>query len=68
MRIYFDMCCLQRPLDDKSQFRVLVEAQAILGVLALFEAGQVDLISSDALIFEIDANQSRFAARTDVGA
>jgi predicted nucleic acid-binding protein len=50
------MCCLQRPLDDKSQLRVLVEAQAILGVLALCEAGQVDLISSDALIFEIDAN------------
>ena len=56
MRIYVDMCSLQRPLDDKSQLRVLVEAQAILGVLALCESGKVDLIASEALIFENDAN------------
>ncbi len=28
MKIYFDMCSLQRPFDDKSQLRVLVEAEA----------------------------------------
>ena len=56
MRIYFDMCSLQRPLDDKTQLRVLVEAQAVLGVLALCESGVVDLIASDALVFETDAN------------
>ena len=56
MRIYVDMCSLQRPLDDKSQLRVLVEAQAILGVLALCESGKVDLIASEALVFENDAN------------
>jgi len=56
MKIYFDMCCLQRPLDDKSQLRVLVEAQAVLGVLTLCERGTVDLIASDALVFEADAN------------
>lgn len=50
------MCSLQRPLDDKGQLRVLVEAQAILGVLALCESGKVDLIASDALVFESDAN------------
>ena len=33
MKVYFDMCSLQRPLDDKSQLRVLVEAQAVLGLL-----------------------------------
>ncbi len=56
MRIYFDMCSLQRPLDDKTQLRVLVEAQAVLGVLALCEAGQAVLIASEALVFENDAN------------
>lgn len=56
MRIYVDMCSLQRPLDDKSQLRVLVEAQAILGVLALCESGKVDLITSEALVFENGAN------------
>jgi hypothetical protein len=56
MKIYLDMCSLQRPFDDKSQLRVLVEAEAILGVLALCETGKADLIGSDALVFETDAN------------
>ena len=56
MLLYLDMCSLQRPLDDKSQLRVLVEAQAILGVLALCESGKVELIASEALVFENDAN------------
>lgn len=56
MRIYFDMCSLQRPLDDQTQLRVVVEAQAVLGVLALCESGHAELIASDALVFESDAN------------
>jgi hypothetical protein len=56
MKSYFDMCSLQRPLDDQTQFRGLVEAQAVLGALALCESGQADLIASDALVFETDAN------------
>ncbi len=66
MRIYFDMCSLQRPLDDKTQLRVLVEAQAVLGVLALCESGNADLIASDALVFETDANPD--AVRRDFAA
>jgi hypothetical protein len=42
MRIYFDMCSLQRPLDTKTQIRVAVEAEAILNVIALWEAGQFE--------------------------
>ena len=56
MRIYFDMCSLQRPLDDQTQLRVLVETQAVLGVLGLCESGAVELIASDALVFEMEAN------------
>src|SRR5260370_458995 len=66
MKIYLDMCSLQRPFDDKSQLRVLVEAQAVLGVLALCESGKVDLIASDALVFETDANPD--AVRRDFAA
>src|SRR5438093_49621 len=47
MRIYFDMCSLQRPLDDKTQLRVLLEAQAVLGVLALCESGKADIVASE---------------------
>lgn len=63
MRIYFDMCSLQRPLDDKTQLRVLLEAQAVLGVLALCESGKADMMSSAALVFESDANPN--AVRKD---
>jgi hypothetical protein len=54
MRIYLDACSLQRPLDDRSQPRVNVEAEAVLTILGLIESGQVELLSSEALEFEIN--------------
>ena len=45
---------MQRPLDTKSDLRILLEAEAILGLLALSQSGVFELISSDALIFEIE--------------
>lgn len=54
MKIYLDCCCLQRPFDDKSQPRVAVEAEAILVVLALCESNHLKLISSDAILLEIN--------------
>jgi predicted nucleic acid-binding protein len=56
MRIYLDMCSIQRPLDTKTQPRIAVEAEAILGVLMLCEAGRVELMTSDALGFELERN------------
>jgi predicted nucleic acid-binding protein len=53
MKIYLDCCSLQRPFDDKTQPRIAVEAEAVLVVLALCESGRLNLISSDALLFEI---------------
>jgi hypothetical protein len=43
MHIYLDVCSLQRPLDDRSQPRVNVEAEAVLTILRLVENGQVKL-------------------------
>ncbi len=54
MKIYLDCCCLQRPFDDKSQPRIAVEAEAVLIILALCESDQLKLISSEALLFEIN--------------
>lgn len=56
MRIYFDNCCLQRPLDDKSQLRIQLESEAILAVLGLCESGTVGIVSSE--ILEIEQNQN----------
>lgn len=51
--VYLDACSLQRPLDDKLQPRIFLEAEAILTVLSLVEAGDLELLSSDVLKFEI---------------
>ena len=56
MKIYLDTCSLQRPLDSKTQIRIALEAEAVLGLLSLCEAGTVDLVSSDALLFETRRN------------
>jgi predicted nucleic acid-binding protein len=53
MKVYLDNCSLQRPLDDKSQVRIALEAEAILAVIALSQQGGVELVHSDALLFEI---------------
>lgn len=53
MRIYFDNCCLQRPLDDKSQLRIRLESEAILAILDLCEKGTVAIISSEVLEIEL---------------
>ncbi len=56
MKIYLDTCSLQRPLDNKTELRILLESEAVLGLLALCESGTVELLSSEALIFEVERN------------
>lgn len=56
MKIYLDNCCLQRPLDDRSQGRIQLEAEAILAILTLCEEEQVSLVSSDVLEYELGQN------------
>lgn len=53
MRIYLDSCCLQRPLDNQAQLRVKVETEAVLAILASVQAGDVVLINSEVLEYEI---------------
>jgi len=52
MKVYLDTCSLQRPLDSKTQIRIILEADAVLGILALCETDEIELISSDVLLFE----------------
>lgn len=56
MRIYLDMCCLQRPMDDQTHLHIHMEAEAILCVLAWCEAGNAELLGSVALNYEADHN------------
>ena len=53
MRIYLDTCCLQRPLDDQTQPRIKIEAEAVLAILASVQAGDCSLLNSEALEYEL---------------
>lgn len=53
MRIYLDSCCLQRPLDDQTQPRIKVETEAVLAILAAVQTGDIILLTSEALNYEM---------------
>lgn len=52
MRIYLDLCAIQRPADDRRQERIDIEAQAVLEILTMVETGALELICSTALLVE----------------
>lgn len=52
MKIYLDLCAIQRPLDTANQIRIVLESEAVLGIIAFCDAGQVELLSSEALFYE----------------
>jgi predicted nucleic acid-binding protein len=54
VKIYLDNCSLQRPFDDVTQPRIALEAQAILSLVAMSKANELELVSSEVLRFEID--------------
>ena len=53
MRIYLDVCCLNRPFDDQRQERVRLEAEAVLTILRRVESGVWELTGSEMVDFEI---------------
>ncbi len=52
MKIYLDLCAIQRPLDTPNQVRIALEAEAVLGIIKFCESEQVELLSSEALLYE----------------
>ena len=56
MKVYLDTCSLHRPLDSKTQIRIMLESEAVLGIIGLCEAGQLELVSSEVLVFEVNRN------------
>jgi predicted nucleic acid-binding protein len=58
MKIYIDNCALQRPLDSKNQLRILLEADAVLGIIELCRTQEGELVASDLLRFEIGKCQN----------
>lgn len=53
MKVYFDVCCLNRPFDDQSHDRIKLEADAILSMLNRCQIGEWTLIGSEVIDIEI---------------
>jgi predicted nucleic acid-binding protein len=53
MKIYLDVCCLNRPFDDQTQDRIHLEAEAILSIFNHSRTSGWSVIGSDAIDFEI---------------
>jgi len=52
VKIYLDLFAIQRPLDTPNQVRIVLESEAVLGIITLCDVGQAELLSSEALLFE----------------
>ena len=50
MRIYLDVCCLNRPFDDQTQEKIHLETEAVLIILS---SQRWELVGSDIIDFEI---------------
>ena len=59
MRVYLDVCCLNRPFDDQRQARIRLESEAVELVLDKVAAGALELCNSDALEYENWLNPDR---------
>jgi predicted nucleic acid-binding protein len=53
MRIYFDVCCYNRPFDDLSQDRVRLEAEAVKAIMLRIGRRQWVGVSSPVVELEI---------------
>jgi predicted nucleic acid-binding protein len=53
IRLYLDVCCLNRPFDDQTQDRIHLEAEAVLLIVKHIEAKEWGWTSSEVVNFEI---------------
>ncbi|MCS6815229.1 MAG: PIN domain-containing protein [Cyanobacteria bacterium] len=56
MKLYLDTSALNRIFDDRSQVRIALEALAMQSILLLIQDQKVQLITSDALSYEVSRN------------
>ena len=53
MKIYLDVCCLNRPFDDLTQDRVRLESEAVLTILNHGQTENWHLLNSEVIEIEI---------------
>ncbi|KJS18765.1 MAG: hypothetical protein VR72_21365 [Clostridiaceae bacterium BRH_c20a] len=60
MKIYMDVCCLNRPFDDQTQDKIRIESDAMLAILSKCVSGEWQLLSSEVLDIEIENTQDQW--------
>lgn len=64
MKIYLDNCCYNRPYDDQRQLRISLETQAKLNIQDSIRNGEIELVSSFVLLYEISRSPNTTSARS----
>ncbi|MBD2435126.1 MULTISPECIES: PIN domain-containing protein [Fischerella] len=59
-KIYLDVCCLNRTLDNLEQFRMRMEAEAVTEIIQNCEDGKWLLMNSDIIEFEVSLHSDSF--------
>ncbi|RUR84441.1 hypothetical protein PCC6912_13360 [Chlorogloeopsis fritschii PCC 6912] len=59
-KIYLDVCCLNRTLDNLEQFRIRMEAEAVTQIIQYCEDGKWILMNSDMIEFEVSQHSDSF--------
>ena len=59
MRIYLDVCCLNRPFNDQTQDRIHLESEAVLIILRHVRTGDWEWITSEVVTYEINKTPDR---------
>lgn len=54
MRVYLDVCCLNRPFDDQGDEKIRLEAEAVALVIRRFRRGGWIWLSSPAVRYEVE--------------
>jgi hypothetical protein len=53
VKIYLDVCCLNRPFDDQGQERIRIESEAVITILGRCRSKTLILLSSEVVDLEI---------------
>ncbi|HBY80690.1 MAG TPA: DNA-binding protein, partial [Cyanobacteria bacterium UBA11148] len=56
LKVYLDTSALNRVFDDQSQARIYLESTSMQLIFLLIENEIIEIISSDALVFETERN------------
>lgn len=53
MKLYLDVCCLNRPFDDQTQDRIHLEAESILLILKYIRSKKWEWFNSEVVEYEV---------------